>query len=74
MAGRARINQHGGTKPAPSSASLGLPDYPKVDMLGLRYTSVNFGSKTQGAALLGAAERRRGPGLLSRDDRENIPI
>ena len=42
MAGRARINQHGGTKPAPSSASLGLPDYPKVDMLGLRYKSVNF--------------------------------
>ena len=28
----------------PSSASLGLTDYSRLDMLALRYNSVNFGA------------------------------
>jgi hypothetical protein len=32
-----------------SSASLGLTDYSQVDILGMRYKSVNFGRKGKGA-------------------------
>jgi hypothetical protein len=36
----------------PDSASVGLVDYSEVGMLGVWYTSVNFGAKVPGLAKL----------------------
>jgi hypothetical protein len=38
------------SSPPPTSASLGLTDYSQVDVLGLRYTPVNFGARTSPGA------------------------